>query len=65
MLLFPMKVRFCVLTLAANLRILGPTLSITVDLFRSNMEGKLFTKTSFVGEIRNSVSGIFDFNVFI
>ena len=61
MLLFTMKVRLGFITLADNLRILGPLLSIAVDLFRFSMVRKLFTKVSFVGAIRNSVfKGIFD-----
>ena len=41
MLLFIMKVRLGVITLAANLRIFGPILSIPVDLFTFSEEKRL------------------------
>ena len=55
MLLFIMKVRLGVITLAANLSIFGPILSIPVDLFTFSEEMKFTTNVSFVGANRNSV----------
>ena len=50
-LLFTMKVMLGVITLADNLRIFGPILSIPVDWFRFNVERKLSTKSRLSGQL--------------
>ena len=56
MLLFSMKVRLGVITLADYLRILGPIVSIPVDLFRFNMERNYLQKSRLSGLLENQYS---------